>query len=73
MYVYKILAIGTHTETKHKQVVYEALYTNEDQNIHEGDIFIRPYDMFMSEVDKRKYPNARQKFRFEKYNKGAIL
>ncbi|NFQ51285.1 DUF1653 domain-containing protein, partial [Clostridium botulinum] len=27
--------------------------------------FIRPYDMFMSKVDKEKYPDIKQKYRFE--------
>lgn len=58
-YMYKIIAFGYHTETKEPMVVYQALYDT-------GEIYIRPYDMFMSKVDRDKYPDARQEYRFEK-------
>lgn len=50
-----IIGISRHTETEEISVVYE----------YEGHIWNRPLGMFMSEVDKEKYPNAQQKYRFE--------
>ena len=58
-YIYKILAFAEHTETKEKLVVYQAMYAP-------FKICARPYDMFMSEVDRVKYPDVKQKYRFEK-------
>ena len=56
---YLVLDIATHSETCEKFVVYRALY---DDN----KLWIRPLEMFLSEVDKEKYPNIKQKYSFEK-------
>ena len=55
---YLVVGIATHSETDEKMVVYRQLYGN-------GDLYVRPYDMFISKVDKNKYPNAKQEYRFQ--------
>lgn len=55
---YIVEDVAIHSETKEKYVVYRGLY-------EDGKLYIRPYDMFMSEVDRVKYPNVEQKYRFE--------
>lgn len=50
-----IVGISRHTETEEVTVVYE----------YEGMIWNRPLEMFMSEVNHEKYPDAKQKHRFE--------
>lgn len=71
MYLYRIIAFGEHTETKEKEVIYQALYEDADLGVHFG-IYVRPFDMFFSEVDRVKYPEITQKYRFEKYNRQRV-
>lgn len=55
---YLVLDVATHSETLEKYVVYRALYGD-------NKLYIRPYEMFASKVDKEKYPDVNQEYRFE--------
>ena len=59
-HLYEIIAVGHHSETKERMVVY---YDLSGKNSTLDDPCIRPLDMFMSEVDRNKYPDADQKYR----------
>ena len=58
--IYKVLALAKHTETGETFVIYQRF------SWPESEIYARPLDMFMSEVDKTKYPGVTQKYRFER-------
>lgn len=54
--IHEVIAIAKHTETLEDLVIYT----------HGDQIWARPYDMFAGEVDHEKYPEIKQKYRFEK-------
>ncbi len=54
-----IIEIAKHTETLEEMVVYD----------HDGEVWVRPMSMFLEKVNKEKYPNVTQVYRFEKIKK----
>lgn len=54
---YKVRALATHSTTEEVMVIYS--------NTRNGRLWVRPYNEFLSEVDREKYPDATQKYRFE--------
>ena len=63
-HVYKVIAIAYDSENYNeenpglsKMVVYK--------NVENDECWVRPYQLFNSLVDKAKYPDVKQEYRFE--------
>jgi hypothetical protein len=56
--IYRVTDIATHTETGEQLVIYMNMTTRK--------VYARPYEMFISKVDRIKYTEATQEFRFDK-------
>ncbi|MBR1970412.1 MAG: DUF1653 domain-containing protein [Clostridia bacterium] len=57
--LYRVENIAKHSETGEDYVVYRQMYGEES-------LWIRPLDMFLEKVDKEKYPDVVQEYRFER-------
>lgn len=55
---YLVENVAIDSESGDEVVIYRKLYDD-------GALYVRPKEMFLSPVDKEKYPNVKQKFRFE--------
>lgn len=56
--LYLLEDLAKHSETGEEYVIYRKLYG-------ECSLWIRPRDMFLSPVDKEKYPDCKQEYRFQ--------
>ena len=63
--LYIVLDIAEHTETGEPLVIYRALYG-------ESKLYARPLEMFASKVDREKYPDVKQEYRFEQFEPADV-
>ena len=63
---YLVLDTVKYSETKEDFVLYRALYGD-------GELWVRPLDMFLSEVDHEKYPDVKEKYRFTEQKIGSVV
>lgn len=56
--IYKVIEVGIHSENAGCMVIY---VSESDESL----VWVRPLEMFLSDVDKLKYPDVKQKLRFE--------
>lgn len=62
---YIVEDVALDSETQEEVVIYRKLYDD-------GGLWVRTKEMFLSEVDHEKYPEVKQKYRFEQVDLGAI-
>lgn len=63
-FIVNVITVAKHTETGETLVVYECNGKAVNSN-HEDGIYARPIDMFLSKVDREKYSDVEQEYRFE--------
>lgn len=59
--IVEVIGLAKHSETLEDMVVYT----------HDKETWVRPYDLFISKVDKEKYPEIKQEYRFEEVEENA--